>query len=126
MRLTWRDGAATVLAALTVMVTLALTQAWSWPLLGSYQAGVVALTIIGVAMCTAGAMGMETPSVTQPFAAIVSVLGVAALGLIIFRLIAATQAPFVALAVVLLAIWFVTTVHHALAGVPGQPARTGA
>jgi hypothetical protein len=126
MRLTWRDGAATVLAALTVMVTLALTQAWSWPLLGSYQAGVVALTIIGVAMCTAGAMGTETPSVTQPFAAIVSVLGVAALGLIIFGLIAATQAPFVALAVVLLAIWFVTTVHHALAGVPGQPARTGA
>jgi hypothetical protein len=34
--------------------------------------------------------------------------------------------PFVALAVVLLARWFVTTVHHAPAGMPGQPARTRA
>jgi hypothetical protein len=32
MRLTWRDGATTVLAALTVVVMLALTQAWSWPM----------------------------------------------------------------------------------------------
>jgi len=34
--------------------------------------------------------------------------------------------PFLALAVVLLAMWFATTVHHALAGTPGQPARTRA
>ncbi len=126
MRLRWRDGAATLLAALVVIVTLAVSQAWSWPLLNSFRAGVIALAIIGIGMCTAGGMrSTETPSFT-PFVAIVSVLGVAALALIIFGLIAGTQAPVVALAVVLVAMWFVTTMDHALAGTPGQPAETGA
>jgi hypothetical protein len=31
MRLTWRDGITTVLAALVVLVTLAATQGWDWP-----------------------------------------------------------------------------------------------
>lgn len=126
MRLTWRDVETTLLAVLVVGVTLALTQGWSLPLLGSYRAGVIALTIIGMAMCAAGGVSTETPSFTQPFVAIVSVVGVAAVGLIILGLTTSTQAPLVALALVLLAMWFVTTVHHALPGTPGQPARTRA
>jgi len=54
MRLTWRDGITTVLAALVVLVTLAATQGWDWPLLGSERAAVAALTVLGYAMCVFG------------------------------------------------------------------------
>jgi hypothetical protein len=114
MRLTWRDGAATVLAALVVLVLLALTQGWSWPLLGDYRAGVVALTILGFGMCSFGLQARDASEFREPFMAINSVLGVAALGLVVFGLVLATQVLFVALAMTLLALWALTTIHHAM------------
>ncbi len=126
MRLTWRDGAATVLAALVVLVLLAVTQAWSWPLLGDYRAGVVALTIIGFGMCTAGLGVTEASAFKQPLTIVGSVLGVAALGLVILGLIFATQALFVGLAITVLALWLVTTIDHAMPAAPERPLRSGA
>ncbi len=126
MQLTWRDCAATVLAALVVAVLLAVTQAWSWPLLGDYRAGVVALTILGFGMCTAGLQVTEASEFTQPLMIAGSLLGVAALGLVIFGLIFATQALFVALAITVLALWLVTTIDHAMPAAPERPLRTGA
>jgi len=37
-RLTWRDGATTVLAGVTLVAVLAVTREWGWPLLGSARA----------------------------------------------------------------------------------------
>jgi hypothetical protein len=129
MQLTWRDGAATVLAALVVAVLAAVTQAWSWPLLGDYRSGVIALTILGFAMCAVGlqvAEGSAGESFKRPLMVLGSALGVAALTLVITGLIFATGTLFVALAIVILALWFVTTIDHALAGTQGQPLHTGA
>jgi hypothetical protein len=126
MQLTWRDGAATVLAALVVAVMLALTQAWSWPLLGDYRAGVVALTIIGFGMCATGAGAMQASAFRQPFTIVASLLGVVALGLVVLGLIYATQTLFVALGITLLALWVVTTVDHVLTAPGDRTLRTGA
>jgi hypothetical protein len=126
MQLTWRDGAATILAALVVAVLLAVTQAWAWPLLGDYRFGVIALTILGFTMCTVGLRATDASAFKQPFMVVGSVLGVVALGLVIFGLIFATQALFAALAITLLALWIVTTVDHAVAAAHDQPLRTGA
>ena len=129
MQLTWRDGAATVLAALVVTVMLAVTQAWSWPLLGDYRSGVIALTILGFAMCSAGlqvAEGNAATSFKRPLMVVGSVLGIAALALVITGLIFATGALFVALAIVILALWFVTTMDHAVSTTQRQPLHTGA
>ncbi len=126
MQLTWRDGAATVLAALVVPVLLAVTQAWSWPLLGDYRSGVIALTILGFGMCSVGNRATEASAFKQPFMVVASVLGAVALGLVIFGLIFATQALFVALAITLLTLWIVTTVHHAVPAAHDQLLRTGA
>ncbi len=126
MRLTWRDGTAAVLAALVMAVLLALTQGWSWPLLGDYRAGVVALTLIGFAMCSTGAGAMQARAFTQPFTIVASVLGVVALGLIVLGLIYATQALFVALGITILALWIATTVDHALPATRDRMVRTGA
>lgn len=126
MRLTWRDGAATLLAALVVAVLLALTQGWSWPLLGDYRAGIVALTIIGFGMCVVGAQVADADAFKQPFVQLASVLGVGALALVLFGLIFATQAIFVGLGITVLALWVLTTVDHALPPATDRMLRTGA
>jgi hypothetical protein len=129
MQLTWRDGVATVLAALVLTVLVAVTQAWSWPLLGDYRSGVIALTILGFLGCTVGlqvAEGSPAESFKRPPMIAGSVLGVAALVLFIAGLIWATETLFVALAIVLLTLWVVTTLDHAVVGAHGQPLRTGA
>jgi hypothetical protein len=114
MRITWRDGAATVIAVLALLVMLALTQGWSWPLLGDYRAGVVALTILGFAMCSLGLQVTDPSEFREPFMVINSALGVVALGLVVLGLVFATQVLFVALAMTLLALWALTTIHHAM------------
>jgi len=125
MRLTWRDGAATVLAALVVAVLLALTQGWSWPPLGDFRAGVVALAVIGFVMCSVGLRANGVDDFEQPLMIVASVLGAGTLGLIVFGLVFATEAIFVALGIMLLALWVLTTVDHALAAGPARPLRTG-
>jgi hypothetical protein len=126
MQLTWRDGSATILAALVVAVLLAVTQAWAWPLLGDYRSGVIALTIIGFAMCSVGLLATEGTAFKQPFMVVGSVLGVVALGLVILGVIFATQALFVALAITVVALWIVTTADHAVPAAHDRSLHTGA
>ena len=54
MKLTYRDAITTALATLVVAITLAVTQGWAWPMLGSPRAGIIAVGILGVAMCSIG------------------------------------------------------------------------
>jgi hypothetical protein len=129
MQLTWRDGAATILAVLVGSILLAVTQAWSWPLLGDYRAGVVALTIIGFAMCSVGlqvAKGAVAESFMRPLVIVGSVLGAGALALVVLGLIFATETLFVALGMDLLALWLITTIDHALFATDGAPLHSGA
>jgi hypothetical protein len=125
MRLTWRDGAATVLAALVVAVLLALTQGWSWPLLGDYRAGVAALAVIGFVMCSVGLRVDGVDDFKQPLMIVASVLGAGTLGLIVFGLFLPTEAIFVGLGIMLLALWVLTTVDHALPAGTARPLRSG-
>ncbi|HEV8598972.1 MAG TPA: hypothetical protein VGQ69_06400 [Gemmatimonadales bacterium] len=120
MRLTWKDGISAVLAAFTVLVALAVTNAWAWPLLGDYRAGTVALTLVGFGMCATGT-AVGKASWANPFVAIATLLGVVALVLIVGGLIYATQPIFVALAATIVALWFVSTLRHLLEGSPEAP-----
>jgi hypothetical protein len=121
MRLTWRDGVATVLAGLVVAVALAVTRSWDWPLLGSYRAGVAALGVIGWSMCILG--GPRTASSFKgPFVVFASALGGLALVLVIVGLVTGTQGPFIWLAVDIEVLWATTTLHHADSAGPA-PAR---
>lgn len=123
MRLTWRDGATTVLAALVVAVAFAVTQGWDWPLLGTVRAGVGVLGVAGIAMCTLGGSRYGEDVVRGPFGATAGVLGAGALVLLIWGLVAPTEAILVAFAVDIVALWLVSTVRHAIEAVPrAQPA----
>jgi hypothetical protein len=69
---------------------------------------------------------MTASAFTQPLMIIGSLLGAAAVGLIIVGLIFATQGPFIALAITLLALWIVTTMDHAAPVAHERPLHTGA
>jgi peptidoglycan/LPS O-acetylase OafA/YrhL len=115
MRLTFKDAIGAMLAALVVLVFLDFTYAWGWPLLGDYRAGVVALAVIGFAMC-ATASDYSEVRWPDPLIAIAAVLGIAAAALIVAGLIWATQALFEWLAVVIVALWLVATIRHMFVG----------
>jgi predicted ferric reductase len=111
MRLTGKDFIGTLLAAAAILVALDVTNAWGWPVINGYRAGVIALTVIGFGMCSA-ASDYSTVRWTNPLVLIAVVLGVAALALMIAGLIWATETLFVWLAAVIVALWLVSTVRH--------------
>jgi hypothetical protein len=114
MRLTWKDGVATLLAIGTSLVTLAVVQEWGWPLLGSYRAGAAVLLLMGIVMCALGDSTAERSNMRSPYIATMSVLGIVAVGLGIWALIADAEVAFLGLAVVTLTMWLASTLHHAV------------
>ena len=127
MRLTWRDGVAALFAVVVGLITLAVTQSWGWPLLGSYRAGIVALAAVGVPMCLIGGYGFwDSPAfrhprliLKDPFLTAAAALGVVAVAVLVVGLTTGTQAPFVGLAAVMGVLWIITTTHHAVEQRPG-------
>ena len=111
MRLTWRDGATTVLAGVAVAVTVAVTQEWDWPLLGSVTAGVVVLGAVGWAMCILGGTSTTEWSMKNPFTVVMAVLGSVALVLIVIGLVTGSETVLVSLAVVTVVMWMASTTH---------------
>lgn len=117
MKLTYRDAITTALATLVVAITFAVTQGWAWPMLGSPRAGIIAVGILGVAMCSVGTrsedMATKDAFVHHPGMIIGSALGAISLVLVIAGLIAGTEALLIGIAGVLLLLWAVATIRHA-------------
>jgi hypothetical protein len=124
MGLTWRDGVGTLLIAGAVAVTLAVTNAWGWPLLGDARAGVIAVTVLSFASCSLVARIAPWTEGTNAFLVLTVILGIAALGLVIGGLVLNSMPELVYLTVVVVAMWLVTTVHHLVEITParGRPA----
>ena len=111
MRLSPKDLIATVLAAAAVGVTLAVTNAWGWPLLTDYRSGAIALAVIGFGMCAFGS-DYSTVRGPDPFVVLAGIMGVAALVLMIAAIGWPGATSFVWLAVVIVGLWLVTTTRH--------------
>lgn len=113
MRLTWRDGATTLLLGAVVVIAFATTQAWDWPLLGSYRSASIVLFGVGMAMCILGGSAESmTGAGRSASAMLATTLGVLALALFIVTLITGSEAWFVALAVDIAVLWAVSTLRH--------------
>ena len=137
MGLSWRDGIATVLVGAAVAVTGSLVSAWAWPLIGDARAGVVTVFILGFAACLVGggpvwmfaAMRegrMRGPGeIWSPFFIIAAALGALAFALMFADLFINDLSLLVWATVAVVAVWFVTTIHHALETRPRQLTGTG-
>lgn len=112
MRLTWRDGLTTALAVLVVLVTLAATQDWEWPLLGSERSAIAVLGVLGYAMCHSAGTPNAFLSMRGGYRTLASALGVAALLVFVAGLIWPSETWIVLLAADILLLWVIATVRH--------------
>lgn len=120
--LTWKDGLTTILLAAAIAVMLAVTQAWGWPALGSYRTGALVLGLLGLGMCAGGAV--EGRRRSRVYSTTMAVLGSSALVLLIWGIIAGTEAVFLALGATIGVMWIASTIGHALGyGAAPRPAK---
>jgi hypothetical protein len=134
MHLTWRDGVATIAAAVGAMITVAVAQSWDWPLLGSYRMGVIALFIVAQPMCRTGGAAFWTSEAIKrpalalhdPLLAVNMALGVGAMVLVVVGLVMGTRGPFLALAGLMGAMWLLATVRHLVEEEPRLGSRAAA
>jgi len=118
MTLTRRDAIATVLGLLVIGVYVANTH--SWRFLESNRWAALSIGILGMAMCSLGNR-YESTWTTTVTSVTLSVLGVAALVLLVLALVIGSQLLLGALTLVTLALWVGATVHHATAGSAHRP-----
>jgi hypothetical protein len=116
MRLSWRDGVETVLAALVVVAIVGVFQERAWPLLGTGRSATLTLFAVGFVMCQLGRGDIKstTDLVRGPFMTTATILGAGALVLTVVGVIADARALVLALGAVLLGTWTLATVHHAV------------
>ncbi|GIH96298.1 hypothetical protein ACFFMN_39255 [Planobispora siamensis] len=127
MRLTWKDAVATVVAGVIVAVYVAFLQGVDMAIISSVRG--VATTILvlgfvgGCALSSADELyaGRRTP-MTQLFTAVASLLGVTALVAGIIALAAESEVALAVLFAATIALWFVSTLRHALRAPAAAPA----
>lgn len=113
MALGWRDGVATVLTGGAALIAYAKVKGWDWPLLGSWRIATLILLVLGLGTCIIVGSGGVPAKDGWNIAA--SVLGGLAFVIGIAGLIFNNQALFVVLAVDIIALWAVATLHHIIA-----------
>lgn len=132
MRITWRDGIATILVGFVAAATLAATGDWGWPVLGSYRAAVGVLALVGLFTCAVAGVGeggtaKEPPAFRGAPGAIARLLHLGVGVLFVIGLIAPAGWVVLAMGADIVAIWLVGTAHHAVRAGPrahlgGSPA----
>ena len=126
MGLTRRDAVAATLAAAAVLVLLAVTLGWDWPLIAGYRPGSVALWVLGVAMCPLtwialrAAFGDDSAraalrtrlGLNRTYYTLMSAFGFLATVLLVWGVVAPGPAVFVALAAVVIGLWLISTARR--------------
>jgi hypothetical protein len=119
MRITWKDGMTTFLLGMVVLLAMAATQGWDWPLMGSYRSASMVVFAAGIGMCALGGSTTTTASVKDdPYVAFGAVLGTASLVVWLLVLITGSEAWFVTLVASIAILWAVATVHHLMRRAP--------
>jgi hypothetical protein len=114
MRLTWRDGITTLLAALVAVIYVAFTYGWAIPVVDDARGATLLLGAIGLSMCIVGGSGSTIVS-NNTWIAPLGVLGVASFSLVIAGLITGWEGAVPLLAAIIGLMWAVSTARHAFA-----------
>jgi hypothetical protein len=123
MRLTWRDAVSTVLVLVGLSMALSVVQGWGWPFLGGVRAGIIALGVTGVAACMLGSPG-DRFFFTDPFGLITTLIAVTAIAIaIVGGLITGMQQFLFVLMGVIVVLWVVATLRHAVEGTSSAPVK---
>ena len=117
MRLTWKDGATTVMVAVIAAIYAAQTLQWGWPLIGEVRIATLAVGALGLGMCIVGA----DPSVMTArtgYTVLATTLGAAAGTLTIVGVITGWSVVLTALVLITVLLYVIATSRHLLGVVP--------
>jgi hypothetical protein len=118
MSLTRKDLAATVVAALAVLVYVANTNEWSGPLLASNRWASAAVLVLGVVGCSLGRPAEDGGSATT---VALSLLGGAALLLFAVAMWTGAQWALALLTLDTVVLWAASTLRHVVSARPATP-----
>jgi hypothetical protein len=125
MRLTWKDGGASILVAAILVPYFGYLARGSMPFIHDSRGMAATALALGVATCYAGDMRVMAGRWTG-LTVITVLLGVAALGLGIAAVVTANGGILAAFIIVIVALWALATARHAagtLSSHPRHPAR---
>ncbi len=123
MRLTRKDGLATILVVAGLALALSVMQGWDWPLMNGVRAGIIALGVTGFGACLLGS-SLERFYFTDPFGLFAFATAMAVMAIsIVGGLIAGTQEFLLALMLATAMLWVIGTVRHAVEGEEVAPVR---
>ncbi|HTI29872.1 MAG TPA: hypothetical protein VL687_05910 [Methylomirabilota bacterium] len=119
MRLTWKDGATTLLAAVVVGILAAHTANWSVPFVENARWAALLIGGIGLLMCIVG--GSEAAIVARStYTVVAGTLGGVALLLVIAGVVTGSSLAVTLVAVDTIVLWLVSTIRHAVGVHPRQ------
>ena len=119
MHLTRKDLFATLGAVGVTLATLAVLGESKWPLLRSVRTASAAVLLVSMGMCAVGnAAAGEPPSMRDPYVRFMAAVGVAILVAAIVAIATGTETWLVVETALVLSMWVVSTVRHALGAGP--------
>jgi hypothetical protein len=120
MRL-FKDVWATLITAIGLTLALSVTQGWSWPFLSNARSGIIALGVIGLAVCGTSGWAASTFSMKDPFMFVAIVTGIVLLVAGVIGLFANTLPYLVVMMGATALLWLIATTRHLIEG--GAEAR---
>jgi subtilisin family serine protease len=102
-------------------VTLAVLGEWGWPLLGGVRTGAAAVLLVSIGMCAVGNADAGQPTMHDPYVRTMAGIGVAILAAAVVALITGSEVSLLVETGLVLTMWVVSTVRHALAAGGSRP-----
>jgi len=115
----WREAAATVVTIVGLTLALSVTQGWNWPFLGDARAGIIALGVVGFAVCGTSGWAATGFSMKDPFILTAIAAGIVLLVVGVIGLFANTMPYLVVMMAATVVIWLVSTARHMIEGAAG-------
>ncbi len=117
MRLTAKDGAATIATALAVLTFAATHEGWNvWLVGSSHRSAAIVIGVLGIVACS---LGERVQGDTQRFFA---VLGTVTAALAVWAIASGSLTPLSLLVAAVVALWLGATLRHAV-GPPRHAAQ---
>lgn len=124
MRL-FKDVWATLITAIGLTLALSVVQGWNWPFLSSPRAGIIALGVVGLAVCGTSGWAASAFSMKDPFMIVAIVTGIVLLVAGVIGLFVNTLPYLVVMMGATTVLWLIATTRHLIeSGARATPAPT--
>jgi hypothetical protein len=124
MRL-FKDVWATLVTAIGLTLALSVVQGWNWPFLSNARSGIIALGVVGLAVCGTSGWAASSFSMKDPFMIVAIVTGIVLLVAGVIGLLVNTLPYLVVVMVATVLLWIIATTRHLIeSGTNATPAPT--